>query len=225
MAKQYTEYSVDKANENLDKAFPKKDGKGIRLGPDGKPITLIIDVANIVPTWTDSLDFVAGYWKKVGIDARLNTGSAEIVVERGEANKHDVSVWAGEGGLDGVVLLNPYNYLPLLNPYSYFAVRWAEWYINGRKGGEAPPAHVRKQMDLYDQVKATADPDEQVRLMKEVVQIAKEQFYAIGISVLQQGYGTVTNRIGNWGKYTTEGAWVYTSPAPTNPCQFFIKQA
>lgn len=224
MAKQYVEYDVAKANESLDRAFPEKDANGIRLGPDGKPISLVIDVANIISTWPDVMDLVSRYWRNVGIDARLNTGNPELIVERGQANKHDVSVWAGEGGLDGVVLLNPYNYLPLLNPYSYFAVRWVEWYTSEGKIGETPPPPVRRQMELYDQVRATADPDTQVRLMKEVLRIAKEQFYAIGVSVLQDEYGTVSNRIGNWPKFTTGGAWVYCSPAPTNPCQFYIKE-
>ena len=223
-AKQYSEYDVDKANQSLDRAYPKKDSKGVRLGPDGKPISLTIDVANIIPTWPDVLDFVAGFWRAVGVDAQLNAGSAELVVERGEANKHDISVWAGEGGLDGVVLLNPYNYLPLLNPYSYFGVRWAQWYTTEGKAGERPPAHIRRQMELYDQVKATADADEQVRLMKQVLAVAKDQFHAIGISMLPDGYGTVANKIGNWPKFTTEGAWVYTSPAPTNPFQYYIKE-
>ncbi len=222
MAKQYTEYDLDKANQALNRAYPEKNSKGVRLGPDGKPISFTIDVANIIPTWPDTLEFVATYWRKVGVDARVTTSNAELVVERGEANKHDVSVWAGEGGLDGVVLLNPYNYLPLLNPYSYFGVQWAQWYRSDGKGGEKPPADVLKQMDLYDQVNATADQDEQVRLMKELLAIAKDRFHAIGISMLPDGYGTVKNKIGNWPKFTTEGAWVYVSPAPTNPCQWYL---
>jgi len=223
MATQYVEYDVDRANEFLDRAFPDKDRDGIRLGPDGKPISLIIDVANIIPTWPDIMSLVARYWRAVGIDARLNTANPELIVERGQANKHDVSVWAGEGGLDAVILLNPYNYLPLLNPYSYFAVRWVEWYQSDGKEGETPPPPVRRQMELYDQVRATADSETQVRLMKEVLRIAKEQFHAIGVSILQDEYGTVTNRIGNWPKFTTQGAWVYCPVAPTNPCQYFIK--
>jgi ABC-type transport system substrate-binding protein len=224
MAQQYTEYDLDKANQALDRAYAEKDDKGVRLGPDGKPIRFTVDVANIIPTWPDALEFVAEYWRKVGVDARINVSNAELVVERGEANKHDASVWAGEGGLDGVVLLNPYNYLPLLNPYSYFGVQWAEWYRSDRKGGEKPPADVLKQMDLYDQVNATADQDEQVRLMKELLAIAKDRFHAIGISMLPEGYGTVANKIGNFAKFTTEGAWVYVSPAPTNMCQLYLKE-
>src|SRR5690606_2824822 len=68
MAKQYVEYDVAKANESLDRAFPNKDRNGIRLGPDGKPISLVIDVANIIPTWPEIMDLVARYWRAVGID-------------------------------------------------------------------------------------------------------------------------------------------------------------
>ncbi|GAA2759109.1 ABC transporter substrate-binding protein [Actinopolymorpha rutila] len=223
MAKQYTEYDVALANQILDKEYPKKDGRGVRLGPDGKPISFLVDVASIVPTWADVLALVVNFWQKVGIDAHVNTGSPEIVVKRGQANKHDFSVWAGEGGLDGVVLLNPYNYLPLLNPYSFFGVKWADWYNTNGKTGERPPADVQRQMTLYRQVNATSDMEKQARLMKEILQIAKQRFHAIGIAALPNGYGTVANKIGNWPKFTTEGAWVYMSPAPTNPCQYYIK--
>ena len=54
LAKQYTEYDVGKANASLDKAFPKKDSEGFRLGPDGKRITFNIMV---IPALGDFLDF------------------------------------------------------------------------------------------------------------------------------------------------------------------------
>jgi len=35
-------------------------------------------------------------------------------------------------------------------------------------------------MELYDQLKATGDQDEQIELMKEILEITAEQFYTIG---------------------------------------------
>ncbi len=44
LATQYLEYDLDKANASLDKAYPKKDSEGFRLGPDGKRISIIFEI-------------------------------------------------------------------------------------------------------------------------------------------------------------------------------------
>src|SRR5690606_22553414 len=128
MATQYLEYDVDLANEYLDKAFPEKDSNGIRLGPDGEPIKFQVDVRSDITIWVDTIELVVNYWKAVGVGASMNNVSADLSVQRGEANDHDAAVWSGEGGLDAVILMNPYNYLPSSAPYSFFGVPWASWW-------------------------------------------------------------------------------------------------
>jgi ABC-type transport system substrate-binding protein len=226
MAKQYTEYDLDRANEYLDKAFPDKDANGVRLGPDGKPITFQVEVRGDITIWVDTINLVVGYWREVGVDAKLKNVSAELSVTRGEANQHDAAVWAGEGGLDAVILLNPYNFIPTNPPYSFFGVPWVTWYRSDGKEGEEPPAPVKRQLQLYDEAKATADPDRQHELMTEILKIAKEEFVGIGISAPTNTYGIISERTQNWAKHMTHGTvWVYMDPAPSNPCQYFLEDA
>ncbi|MCD6290000.1 MAG: ABC transporter substrate-binding protein, partial [Anaerolineae bacterium] len=216
LAKQYTEYDVDKANEYLDKVLPDKDSEGFRLRPDGKRLSFSVEVAATQTDRIDALQLIQGYWKKVGIDMQVKTEDRSILYTRKGANEHDAVVWGGDGGLD--VILEPRWYFPYSSE-SNFAELWQYWY-NKDPRGEEPPEAPKKQMELYDQLKATGDPDKQAELMKQILEIAADQFYVIGISLNPRGYGIVKNNFHNVPK-VMPGSWLYPNPAPTNPCQYF----
>ncbi|HZC25382.1 MAG TPA: hypothetical protein VE287_00040 [Actinopolymorphaceae bacterium] len=114
--------------------------------------------------------------------------------------------------------LEPRYYMPYRDE-SNFALPWAEWYQTRGAGGEEPPAQVRKQMRLYDQMTAAADPDEQDRLLRQIIVMAREQFYAIGISLPPKGYGIVRTDFHNVPTMMIESD--YPEPGPTNPEQYF----
>lgn len=223
LAKQYTEYDVDKANEYLDKVLPDKDDDGVRLGPDGKPFFFTVEGAidtNIA--WPDMLEMVRLYWDKVGIKCQIKTIERSLYYERVETNQHDASLWAGGGGID--VVLGPGWYFPSSVLASIYATPWAAWFGNpDGEDAEEPPEDVQKQMTLYRQIAATVDPDEQASLMNQVLDIAVEQFYGIGISLPASGFTSVTNRMHNIPNPMLD-AWLYPTPAPTNPEQYFIRE-
>jgi peptide/nickel transport system substrate-binding protein len=79
-------------------------------------------------------------------------------------------------------------------------------------------------MELYDQLKTTADQDRQLELMREILEIATEQFYVIGISTEAEGYGVVRNNFRNV-RDLMPNSFIYPHPAPTNPEQYFFSDA
>ena len=219
LAKQYTEYSVEMANEHLDAAgYTERDADGFRLGPDGERITFTVDLHTVNTTGIDAMEQITGYWTEVGIDGRANVIDRSILYERKEANEHDAVVWGGDGGLD--VVLEPRWYFPY-SQESNFAEAWQFWF-NGDPRGEEPPEAPKMQMDLYNQLKSTADPDEQTALMNEILQIAADEFYAIGINLPAPGYGIVKNNFFNVPE-SFPGSWLYPHPSPTNTFTYFIR--
>jgi len=56
--------------------------------------------------------------------------------------------------------------------------------------------------------------------MKEILDIAAEQFYTIGISTEPNSYGIVRNNFRNVPK-SMPNSFDYPHPAPDNPSQFF----
>jgi peptide/nickel transport system substrate-binding protein len=222
LATQYTEYDADLANEYLDKAgYTERDQDGYRLGPDGERISFTVDVITTYRyDWSLMLDLVIEYWQEVGIDAQANIVERDVLYQRKAANEHDAAIWVGDGGLGAI--LEPRYYFPYSDESNY-AEAWQYWYNNpAHELAEEPSEAAQHQMELYDQIKATADLDEQNELMAEIIQIAADEFYVIGISLPPSGYGIVRDNFHNVPE-TMPDSWIYPNPAPTNPEQYFIE--
>ncbi len=219
LAKQYTEYNLDLANEHLDMAgYTERDGDGFRLGPDGNRITFTIDVITVNPDGIDMLELISQYWAEVGIDMRPNVIDRSIFYDRKDANQQQANVWGGDGGLD--VILEPRWYFPYSNE-SNFAPLWRYWY-EGDARGVQPPEAPQRQMDLYNEIKVTADPERQNELMEEILQIAADEFYVIGTILTPPGYGIKKVDMKNV-PATFPAAWLYPHPGPTNPFTYFYE--
>ena len=221
MAKQYTEYDVDLANQHLDRAgLTERDGGGLRLGPDGKPVRFTVMVGSGAgkPHLADSLELVRGYWREVGIAVAVKPEDLTLFGERQTANQTDAAVWDGDGGLD--VIRTPTYYLPTGANNTSYAQGWAQWYQSGGASGEEPPAPVRRQFELYDQLLVTPGADERAALMKQILAIAKQEFYTIGISTAVPGYGVVKENFHNMVAETFFAA-SFPYPGVTGPEQYF----
>ncbi len=232
LAKQYTEYDVDLANEHLDRVLPDKNADGVRLAPNGEPFFFQIEFATEFRSeWATILEFSAQYWQAVGIDMRPDPVERSLLQERRSGNLHDAMVWEGIGGL--ATMLDPRWYFPH-SVWSYFAVPWANWSTQGGLTGEAalenatvpiqvPPESAQQQMQLFTQIESTADAEEQAELMRQILEIAADQFYCMGISLTIGGYGATKNSFHNTLEPIVYG-WLALTPAYTNPCQYFKAQ-
>lgn len=224
LASQFTEYDPEMANQLLDQAgYAERDSDGFRLGPDGERISFDVAVWSDTQTWVDAMDLIVGYWQDVGVDARMDPMSRELMTELQDNNDHDAIVWWGPA--DGVsVIFEPYWYFPSSSGgvAAAWAKEWAWWYENDPRGTE-PPEPARRQMELYDELIATPDFDEQVALMNEILAIAAEEFYVIGTAPTPNGFGIVKNNFHNVPD-AIPNATPAAAPALTNPEQYFIEE-
>ena len=221
-AHQYTEYSVDLANEHLDKAgYSERDDEGYRLGPDGNRISVVVEAGDLFGRgWPDVLELIQGYWEAVGIDMEIRIIDRSLLVSRKINSEHDATIWGASGGLD--VYLTPIWYFPSDPVESAYAPLWTKWYFDPETG-EEPPESAKRQMELFDQIKATGDFDLQAELMAELLAIAKEEFYVMGINSNPGGYGIAKNYFRNV-PATSTGSWKFPWPAPINTTLFFIEE-
>jgi peptide/nickel transport system substrate-binding protein len=216
-AKQYTEYDVDLANQHLDAAgLTELDGDGFRLKPSGGRLRFNLDVTTLFPEWANAADMVRRNWAEVGVDMQVNPIERTLFYERKEAgaNELDANVWAGDGGLK-VEMLEKRWWFPSGGESNY-AVRWAAYYGTRDVGeqGEEPPPDVLRQMELDWEIQREADPEVQKEHFREILQIAKEQFYVIGIASAGDGYGIAKNNLRNVVEYPD--SWLYLTPGPIN---------
>ena len=229
LAKQYTEFDVDKANQYLDKAgLTKRDGKGFRLTPDGNQVTLVIDVYNAYQPLVDTMQLVTQYWMKVGINALLRPGDRSLVGARVDVGDFDVFANKPlDGGGGQTAITNPQNLVPT-DSLAAWGQGWASWYAqqHGVKGqavpAQVPPEAVQKQLALYDRLTTEGDQAQQTKTMLEILQVAADEFYNIGISTEAPGYAVVKNDMHNVPKQMF-ASYSWPTPAASNTVQYFFE--
>jgi peptide/nickel transport system substrate-binding protein len=210
---------VKKANEYLDKVMPKKDANGMRLRPDGKPFSFVLEIANANVAEVDAGNMLAKYWKAVGVAVESKPEDRSLMYQRKDSNDLDAMIWAGEGGMNP--MMDPRNYFPYSTESAY-AVAWALWYAGSTTAiAEEPPADVKKLMDLFNKVKTTPGFDAQVKVMNELLQLSADQFFCLGISTPPDLYGIAKNNFQNVPKRMIN-SWPYPTPAPANVFTFFF---
>jgi peptide/nickel transport system substrate-binding protein len=133
-------------------------------------------------------------------------------------NNHDAVINHAQGGHD--IATKPGIYFPYQHYFSYFAIPWANWYWRGSLE-EEPSAPAQEQMQLYNQVLATSDPDKVSDSIDQILAIAEEEFYVMGICPAPDIYALVKSNFHNV-PMTMPYSFSYPTPAPTNPCQYFI---
>ena len=224
LAKQFTEYDPNLANEYLDKVLPERDGEGWRLRPDGERLTILIDaIGEGVYQYDDLAALAIDNWRRdLGLDVVISTGDRSLLTQRANSNQSDCFIWAGAGGLQDAVLY-AHQYLPQST-----GARWAEgWYVwyanpsNPLTEPVEPPEPIKQQFDLYDQILTMADPAGRSELFRQLLAIAEEEFWGFGVSLPAPGYGIVKHNFRNIYEPMID-AYYYPTPGPTNPEQYYF---
>lgn len=218
LATQYLDYDVDKANEYLDMAFPERDEEGFRLGPDGNRIQFALLTRADKAFMADISQMVADYWKQVGVDVRVDVVDRNLVRSRKNANQHDLIIEDFPGGARDA-FLRPTPWVPMHHNAAY-GIPWYDWHRG--EGGEEPPENIKRQLELWDAVNATADQEKRVELMREILANGAEDFYNIGIAVPLSSYGIVNRKMRNVPQ-TMQGSYWFAPPGPVNPPTWYYE--
>ena len=224
MAKQYTEYDPELAIEHLEAAgLTETNSQGIRLMENGEPLTLTIDVISALrPEWIDVLELIQLQLEDVGVDVEINNIDRALFYDKRPGGDFDAQIWQGDGGLD--VIQEPRYYFPA-NGESVWAFQWQAWYNGTDPEIASEPADwAKKQMELYDELKASPEAEDRNALMEEILAIAKEEFPVIGIGLFPDGYYIAKNNLRNVPDQMSQ-AWLFPTPAPYDPHQWYYADA
>ncbi len=227
LAKQYTEYDVDLANQYLDMVMPDRDAEGFRLRPDGERFTFAV-LANVDfrPVFSDILQFVERNWEAVGIDTIVVISNDDIWRQQYLEDDVDAFVWHGatEPGLAPMLDNNTWT------PEAAWG--WKAWAteelgltmhgVPADQVSVVPPEGIQRQYDIYNEV-LSAPVETQIELWQELLQLAADQFYNIGISLPAAEYYVVNNNLRNVPEPLIRG-WMYPGPAPANYETFFFAE-
>ncbi|ELJ8548261.1 ABC transporter substrate-binding protein [Vibrio cholerae] len=197
MATQYTEFDPDKANQILDSiGLNKRDKEGYRLLKNGQ--RLRIDAISKVAdkgVLADSLELVKNQWKAVGVFLDIRVLEINHVTNLRLTNDFDMIPIIGDGGVG--IIDDARHYMPF-SPESTWGLGYYLWVSEPtNEFAVEPPAHVKRQLELWKKLTQTSSQDEQNGYMKEIIQIAKDNFYVIGTVESMPAGVVVNNKLHN----------------------------
>lgn len=212
---QYLEYDPGKANELLDGLGLERGSDGIRRMSNGEPVRFSVDVIpTLQPEHVDMLEMISRQWAELGVQMDVNPMERTFFYERtSNSNDHDAAVWGGQGSwVPGEI---PQDIVPVHHD-SRYGIPWSQWYNSGGKEGEEPPESVKERMRLYDEAKTKVDPEERRALIRQIADIAADEFEVMSVSKAMPTYGIVKNDLRNVPE-KMPSSWYYPTPAPTLP--------
>lgn len=229
LATQYTEYNVDLANEYLDKVLPEKDSEGFRLGSDGNRFSIVLTVSNDLSyggNWVQVAELLIGYWKAVGVEVNLNSVANQVFTESYmEDNQIEATVYTGEGGAGITGILDSRYYVPG-DYFGMYGQGWYFWRVKDTTGAvqvEMPADILAIRQQFETQVLTQPTQEAQIEAMKEILQIAADQFWVIGIARNGPGYQVFSSRLGNQPAEWV-GGWISGVQKITFPEQWYLKE-
>ncbi len=218
---QYTEYDPARANEILDGILPNKDAEGYRLDEQGRRLSIIFELDQTRTTFIDMFELVVPMFQAVGIDAQVRSMDRSLWEERVRRGREFDATAHQFGANSGIAAMLDARYFVPLNSNSLYAPGWQLYFIDPTaENAIEPPADIKAQQDLYRDLLATADPEQQNAKMAQLLENAADQFLVWGVSLPPDGYGIVKNNMVNVTK-EMPNSFGWPTPGPTRPEQFF----
>jgi len=175
-SKAYIEYDPQKANKLLDQiGLTKRDSEGYRLLPNGKPLTLVVELTNDMAYWVPICELVKQHWAKVGIRMLPKVQERSLYGQRLAAGEMQVNLWVLDGFTEPCLVAGRANFLRAY----WWAPQWYTWWNTGGKSGEEPPADIKKLFDLCDQI-PSLPPAQMRNVMKQILRRQAEELWMVG---------------------------------------------
>ena len=221
MGEYYAQYDPALAAQLLDEiGLDKKDADGNRLGPDGKPLTILIETGPW-EVYPKIAELIAGYWTDVGIKSTAKTISAALAGEKVRSSDFEAQLQGYAQVSEFLIHPDNQRFRP---PWIRNAYPWFQWLNTGGAQGQEPPAEVKEIWDTYELFHQTVPGSEEyMRLGREVLELNVKGLYAIGTVGLEPMPVVIKNYVRN---VPSGGiiAWDFFFWTPYQASTFYIEQ-
>ena len=178
----WAKYDPDTANRLLDEiGLIRRDNRGVRLMPDGRPLDLIIETAGESTEQTDVLELIHDSWLRVGIKTYSKPSQRTVFRNRVFAGETAMSIWSGiENGL-ATAESSPAQLAPTTQQSLQWP-KWGQYFETGGKAGEPPDMKpAQRLLELYYDWRGARNIEERRAAWTQILEINTEQVYSIGL--------------------------------------------
>ena len=177
----WANYDIEQANALLDAAgLDQRNGDGIRLLPDGRPMQIIVDTAGESTEESDVLELIKKYWKKAGVDLFTKPSQREVFRNRVYAGAAVMSVWTGLENAMATAEMTPAELAPTTQTQLQWP-KWGEHYETSQSAGQAPDMGiVQELLDLNRAWRDSDSPEARAEIWHQMLAIRADQVFSIG---------------------------------------------
>jgi len=194
----WSTFDPDRANQLLDEiGLTKRGGDNIRLLPDGRPLTIVVESTGQSPEEDDVLQLITDSWMKIGVSLVVKPSERDTMRNHVFAGDALLSVWTGlENGLP-TPDMSPQD----LAPTTQQQLQWPMWgqYVEtkGAAGQPVDMPEAQKLVDLLKQWQTASDSDTRQSIWHDMLQIYTDQVFTIGTVAGVPQPVVVSNRLHN----------------------------
>ncbi|WP_299394667.1 ABC transporter substrate-binding protein [Pelagibius sp.] len=178
----WADFDAEKANALLDEiGLTERNGDGIRLLPDGRPIEIIVETAGENTEEVDVLELIADSWKAIGVKLFTKPSQREVLRNRIFAGETMMTMWYGyENGIP-TPYTSPEEFVPI-HQQSFHWPKWGQYdETNGKAGEPVDMERPQRLLDLYKNWLYAKSRDEKSAIWQEILEIHAEDVYTIGL--------------------------------------------
>lgn len=194
----FAQFNVKEANRLLNEiGLTKRDGRGVRLLPDGRPLEIIIESAGEDTEQTDVLELIHDSWMQAGVKLYSRPSQREVFRNRIFSGQAVMTIWPGlENGIP-TQKMSPAE----LAPTSQQQLQWPKWgqYVEtgGTTGEPCDDEAARKLAELNSQWQIAGTTEARREIWHRMLAINAEQVYTIGLIAAVKQPVVVANRLRN----------------------------
>jgi peptide/nickel transport system substrate-binding protein len=180
-ASRWTNHDPWLADKLLDEiGLTERDPQGIRLLPDGRPATIVVEYASEETEDIDTLELVADYWKDVGIEMLAKPQTRETLRRRTFLGEAIMTAFEGVVTTVPTVDTSPKEFAPTTRG----ALQWSRWGMfvesNGKQGEKCDMERACKLLDDLKEWETTTDPAVRRKAWGAILEANADEVFSIG---------------------------------------------
>ena len=174
-------FDPDRANALLDEVgLTERDGNGVRLMADGRPLQIIVETAGEEAIQIDALELIRDTWRELGIDMYPRPSQRDVLRNRAFSGDLAMSVWYGyDNGIPSPAM-PPDERVPASTMF-LTGPAWGAYAMSGGESGQAPDFEpAQRLMELYQAWLDTKTDEERAAAWGEILKVHADEVLTLG---------------------------------------------
>ena len=180
-ATKWANYDPKLANKLLDEiGLTKKDSQGIRLLPDGRPATIVVEHASEETEDNDALALIADGWKKIGIKMLTKPQTRDTFRLRTSSGEAVMTAFAGAVTAVPTPSTSPKEFAPTM----LGGLQWARWGMfvetKGKQGEKCDLESACKLLDYVKEWETGTTQEDRRKAWDKILATNADEVFSIG---------------------------------------------